>query len=173
VVEAVAVEGAAIEVLAAVAVEEAGVSPVAVRQAQARSGLIVRLARVVILGVARLAVGAGKAALRNDSRAGKAPPVSCNLVNKQGMLRVRPAAKIQLETCNPGNGLATLLTAKTGRITVGNNNKTGSKLPETDKKTGRIMEGTPAKTGRSTGRITTTVAAIGAGDTMEATQRGE
>ena len=91
------------------------------------------------------------------------------------MPRVRPAARIQPETCRADNRRATLLTAKIGRIMAGKSNRAGKMLPATGKKTGKIMPITHAKIGKNTG--TTTImaaAAIGEAVTMEEdTRRGE
>jgi hypothetical protein len=67
-------------VVVGVVVAAVEVSPVVAPRVAARLAPIVQLARVIILAVARLVVGAG-AALRKDSRAGKVPPVNCNRVN--------------------------------------------------------------------------------------------
>ena len=89
------------------------------------------------------------------------------------MQRVSPAARIQPGTCSLGGRPVTPLTAKIGRIMAGKNNRAGRMQPATGKKTGKIMGRTLAMTGKNTGTITITAAAIGEGDTMADTQRGE
>ena len=95
------------------------------------------------------------------------------------MQRVRPAARIQPETCRADNRRATLLTAKIGRIMAGSGKIAGKMLPATGKKTGKIMHITPVKTGKNTGTTTITAAVTMEEVTMEAvimeedTRRGE
>ena len=79
--EGVAVVAVAVAVVAAVAAVAAG-SPGVAQPVAVRSVLIVRPAREVLPAVVRPVVGVCRAALRRGSRAGKVPPVSCNLVNR-------------------------------------------------------------------------------------------
>ena len=149
-------------------------SPVVARPVAVRSVLIVRPEREVIPAVVRPVVGVCRAALRRGSRVGKVPPLSCNLVNRWGMPRVSPVARIRPGTSSLGGRPVTPLTAKTGRITAGNGKIAGSRQPVTGKKTGKIMPITHAKIGKNTGTTTITAAVTMAAVTMEEdTRRGE